>query len=254
MGTVLRRIALLLRIGACLLAAVPTTLLLPVPLSIALLPRFRREDRLRRVHRMVGWARFCRRHIIKIDLSVEGREHLPPSSRGHIYICNHQSWADILVLMEALDTAAFLAKSQVKWIPLAGVACYAGGSVFVSRDDQASRQRALKDSLRMCKESTAVVVFPEGTRSEDGELRARWHPAAIRAARRAGLKVVPVAIDGTFHVLPKTMDRINLHRKVVVTIGAAMDPADWPDPASWVDAVWGRVTEQFARCRGRLTG
>jgi 1-acyl-sn-glycerol-3-phosphate acyltransferase len=168
-----------------------------------------------------------------------------------MYICNHQSWADILVLMEALETVAFLAKSFIKWLPVLGWGTYAGGSVFVSRSNMASRQRALNQSLRMCAESTAVVVFPEGTRSEDAELRATWYPAAIRAAHARGLRVVPIGIDGTFDVVPKTMDRVNLNRRVAVTIGAPMDPSGWSDSRAFADAVWARIGELFAASRRR---
>ncbi len=250
MALKLNRVALLGRIGACVLAAVPITL--PVPLTMLFTKRFSREDLVRRLHGEVAWARFCRKHLVKIDLSLEGSEHLPRPSRGHIYISNHQSWADIVVLMEALDTAAFLAKSFVKWLPVVGWGCYGGGSIFVDRSDQKSRQRALNQVLRMCAESTAVVVFPEGTRSEDGELRAKWNPATLKAAHGRGLRVVPVAIDGTFHVVPKSMDRVNLNRPVAVTIGAPMDPSAWPDGREFAVAVWARVGELFAASRSRV--
>ncbi len=252
MGSTRRRVALYGRILACLVAAVPNTLLFPVPLTMLFMRRFEREDRIRRMHGFVRWARFCRRHIVKIDLSVEGSEHLPHPSRGHIYVSNHQSWADIIVLMEALDTAAFLAKSFVKWLPVLGWGTYGGGSIFVDRSNQVSRQRSLNQTLRMCAESTAVVLFPEGTRSDDGELRKKWYPAAIRAAHGRGLRVVPVGIDGTIDVVPKTMDRVNLNRPVAVTIGAAMDPSGWPDSREFAEAVWSRIGELFAESRARV--
>ncbi len=249
MGSTWRRMELFATILACLLAAVPGTL--PVPLTMIFMRRFGREDRIRRMHVMVPWARFCRRHIVRIELSLEGREHLPTPSRGHIYVSNHQSWADIIVLMETLETAAFLAKSFVKWLPVLGWGTYAGGSIFVDRSNQASRQRALNQLLRMCAESTAVVLFPEGTRSDDGELRKKWYPAAIRAAHGRGLRVVPVGIDGTINVVPKSMDRVNFHRPVAVTIGEAMDPSAWADSNEFAAAVWARVGDLYSASRRR---
>jgi 1-acyl-sn-glycerol-3-phosphate acyltransferase len=251
-GAALGRVKLLSRIAACVAAAVPTTLVFPVPVTMLFGHRFGREDRVRRMHAIRAWASFCRRRIVRINLSVEGEQFLPQPSRGHMFVCNHQSWADILVLMEALDTGAFLAKSFVKWLPVLGWGTYACGSVFVDRSNQTSRQHAMNEILRMCAESTAVVVFPEGTRSEDGELRARWYPAAIRAAHAHGLRIVPVGIDGTFGVVPKSMDRINLNRPVAVTIGAAMDPSELADSRAFAEAVWTRVGELFAESRGRV--
>ena len=236
--------------SACVLAGIPTTF--PLHLSLAVTRRFGREDRLKRLHRMVEWAGFCRQQILQVDLDRVGAEHLPLNSRGHMFVSNHQSWIDILVLMESLNTVAFLSKQMVRYIPVLGSCAYAGGTIFINRRLRNSRQQALEETLRMCKESTAVVVFPEGTRSFDGELRQEIHPRAIEAAYEHGLKVIPVAVDGTSKVLPKSMDRLNLGQRVAVTIGEPLKPREFGDSQSWVEAVWGRVTSQFQQSRGRL--
>jgi 1-acyl-sn-glycerol-3-phosphate acyltransferase len=201
---------------------------------------------------MVQWARFCRKHILKTKLSVVGSEHLPPRSRGYMYVSNHQSWIDILILMEALNTVAFLSKSLVKYIPVIGASAYAGGTVYFKRGAADSRNQALQQTLRMCKESTAVVIFPEGTRSFDGELRQKIHTGSIKAAFDKGLKVIPVGLDGTCKVLPKSMDQVHPGQPVAITIGQVLDPDDYVDGAAWAEAVWGRVSELFAQSRARI--
>jgi 1-acyl-sn-glycerol-3-phosphate acyltransferase len=231
-------------------SAIPSTTIVPLPITLALTRRYRREELLKRLHFMVGWATFCRRYLLGIDLEVHGREHLPRPSRGHMYVSNHQSWADILVLMEALDTVAFLSKTLVKHIPLIGRCAYAGGSVYIARNSPESRRRALREMLRMCEESTAVVLFPEGTRSTDGELQ-RIHATSLHAAFSHKLRVVPVAVDGTWRILPKTMDRV-CPGHAVVEIGEPLDPAGFKDANAWTDAVWGRVRELHAAARARV--
>lgn len=248
------RLRMLSRFTACVGAAVSHTLFPPLPLTVLLSRRFGREDRLKRWHRMVGWASFCRRHILKIDLDVRGRENIPGRRRGHMFISNHQSYVDILVLMEALDTVSFLSKSLVKYIPLIGQHAWAAGTIYFQRRDKRSRQQALDDTLRMCRESTAVVVFPEGTRTSDGNLRPKIYPGAMEAAYRQGIRIIPVGLDGTFDIMPKTMDRINLGRRVAVTVGAPLDPAEHGDSSAWVDAVWSRVNRLFTESRRRLRG
>lgn len=238
---------------ACVVAGVPSTAVVPLPVTLLFTRRYRREERLRRLHFMTHWASFCRKHIFGVELSVEGQELLPADTRGHMFVSNHQSWIDILVLMEALRTVAFLSKSVIKYIPVIGQCAYAAGTIFFERNDQQSRQRALRETLRMCQESTAVVIFPEGTRSFDGELRQKIHPGAIKAAYDNQLKVIPVALDGTCKVLPKSMDRVGFGKKVAVTIGEVIDPADFPNGDAWVEAVWGRITELFGRSRSRLS-
>ncbi len=245
----LKRLHLIARGVVCILAGVPTTTLIPLFLTVRIFERFKREKLLVRLHCMLPWARFCLTRIFRARLDVRGKEHLPVDDRGFLYVSNHQSYVDILVLMVALKTAAFLSKKLVRWIPVLGACAYAGGSVFLDRKDKDSRSRALREVLRMCRESVGVVVFPEGTRSTDGSLRERIQPGLIRAAHEADLKVIPVALDGTGDVFPKEMDRVTLDVDVRVKIGAPLDPADYPTREAWVDAVWGAVKEMHAELR-----
>lgn len=256
MSSHIGRLRVVARGTACVLAAVPSTTLVPLPLTLALTRRFQREEKLKRLHRMVGWARFCCRQVAGVKLSLVGKEHVPAPSKGYMYVSNHQSYADILVLMDALDTVAFLSKDLVRYIPVVGRCAHAGGTVFFDRKAKDSRREALDETIRMCLESTAVVIFPEGTRSGDGELREKIYPASMRAAYENGLKVVPVGLDGTMEIVPKTMDDFHGGRAVAVTIGEALDGRDYADADAFVDAVWGRVGELFAesRVRRRLGG
>lgn len=248
----LDQLRMLARFGACVLASVPSNTLVPLPITLALTRRYRREELLRRLHLMVQWARFCTRHILDLTILVEGKRHLPRDTRGYMYVSNHQSYVDILLLMEVLDTAAFLSKGLIKFIPVIGQCAYAGGTIYFDRKEQGSRQRALRDTIRMCQESTAVVIFPEGTRSFDGELRKKIQPGAVKAAYIHKLKVIPVGLDGTRRVVPKTMDRINLGQTVAVTVGEPIDPADFDSARAFVNAVWGRITELHHESRARL--
>ncbi|MBN2497238.1 MAG: 1-acyl-sn-glycerol-3-phosphate acyltransferase [Deltaproteobacteria bacterium] len=248
----LPRLHMLARFGACTVCAGMHSTLIPLPLTLALTRRFERERLLARIHAMQPWAHFCRKHILRIDLDLRGREHLPQPSRGHMFICNHQSYVDILVLMEALDTVAFLSKKLVLYLPFIGQCAYAGGTVFLDRKKNGSRKRALNETLRMCRDSTGVVVFPEGTRSADGSLRREIKAGSMAAAWKQGLSVVPVGLDGTYRVLPKAMDRVGLDQPVAVEIGEVVHPSDFPDADSWVADVWERVIELHHRCRQRV--
>ena len=250
MALSLSRLNMLARFGGVILATLPNTLLpVPVPFTLAFTKRFGREKMLTRLHFQVAWARFCRKHLLKYSLTVDGREHLPDDRRGYMVISNHQSYVDIMVLMEALGSVSFLSKTLVKYIPLIGLQAYVGGTIFFDRKHKDSRKQALEDTIRMCRESTATIVFPEGTRSADGELRDKIYPSAIEAAYQNGFKVIPVGLDGTFKILPKAMDRVNLGQQVAVNIGQALDPADYPDQQAWVDAVWSRVGELYRLSR-----
>jgi 1-acyl-sn-glycerol-3-phosphate acyltransferase len=240
------------RAAAIVLAGIPSTAVIPLPLTQLVTRRFRREDLLKRIHFMVPWARFCARRILEVDLDVRGREHLPRRPRGYLYVSNHQSYVDILILMEALDTAAFLSKKLIRYFPVLGRCAYCGGTVFMERGEKASRQAALEETLRMCQESTPVVVFPEGTRSADGELREKIHPRAMHEAWRRGLRVIPVGLHGSHRVFPRTMDRLNLGERVAVRIGEPLDPACFQDGEALAEACWGAVTELHREAKGAV--
>lgn len=243
------RAHLLLRVAATIVAGIPSTALIPLPLTQALTRRFHRETFLKRIHFMIPWARFCVENTCRAELVVHGIEHLPQRSRGHLYVSNHQSYVDILVLMAALDTVAFLSKGLVRHLPVIGRCAYCGGTVFFKRGSKEERTRALDETLRMCHQSTAVVVFPEGTRSDNDELRPKIYPRAMQEAWRRGLRVLPVAVDGSGQVIPKAMDRIRLNQSVAVWIGPARDPSYFDSSESFVEACWGDVATLFAQAK-----
>jgi 1-acyl-sn-glycerol-3-phosphate acyltransferase len=246
------RIRLGLCIGSAFLAALPTAVLCPVAITSKIFRRFRDEDLLQRIHRMPAWARFCVRWILGIRLDVRGKEHLRRPSKGCLYICNHQSFVDIPVLAAAIGTVAFLAKREVRRYPVLGICAHAGGSVFVDRRSMVDRKRALAETIRMCQESTAVVVFPEGAISLDGSLQQRVHYSSMKRAHDVGLTVIPIGIHGTYRVLSDGMDRISRGEPVTVRIGAALNPADFEDSEEFASRCWSAVAEQHTLARAWL--
>ena len=98
--------------------------------------------------------------------------------------------------------------------------------------------RAVIEGVRAGK---SLAVFPEGTRTPDGGLQ-EFKPGAFKIAVRAGVPIVPVAIRGTFALLPKTTLAPRPGR-VDVFIGDPIDTAGWEDK---------RLPELIAATRGKL--
>jgi 1-acyl-sn-glycerol-3-phosphate acyltransferase len=238
-----------LRGAAVLAAAVPTTTVPPVLWSWLWYRRFEDEERLLARHRMCDWAAFCVRHIIRADLRVLDLDRIPRERPGLMAVSNHQSYVDIPMIMGGLRLGAFLSKQLVAYIPFLGICAYLSGTVYLRRSSPESRKEALDETLRMCAESTPVVVFPEGTRSRDGNLRETIQPGALRGAFDRGLKVVTFGLDGTGKIFPPTMDRVRLGQRVVVAVGSTFDPRDFPDAEAFVTATWSGVRESFLRAR-----
>ena len=247
--TLAARLECFARFGAVVAATVPTTTLPPMALTALVYRRFRDEERYHRWHRMSGWASFCTRHIMQADVRVQGRERLPTARRGILCVSNHQSYVDIPVIMGALPFLAFLSKDLVAYIPVLGQIAWLGGTIYFNRHRPQGRKKAQEDLLRMCAESTPVVLFPEGTRSRDGHLREKIHLGAIRSAWERGLEVCPFALDGTRHVFPPTMDRMYPHQRVAIVVGDRLSPRDFANGDAYAEATWTEVGRRFAEAK-----
>lgn len=151
--------------------------------------------------RVMGW---WGRTFIRIggwELSVEGLETLPAG--GAVLVSNHQSLVDIPLLLSAFPRPVrFLAKRELGEIPLFGKAMAAAGNLFIDRADPRDAIHMLRDAAARLAQGQLLVVFPEGTRSEDGSI-GEFKPGAFYLAQKYGAPVVPVFIDGGVHALPK---------------------------------------------------
>jgi 1-acyl-sn-glycerol-3-phosphate acyltransferase len=160
-----------------------------------------------------------------------GREHLNPS-RSCVYVVNHQSYMDALVVCATLPgRLRFVAKRELAEQFFTGRFLRSLGAEFVERFD---RQRGLEDARRIARAAAAdrpLVYFPEGTFSRVPGLQA-FYMGAFVAAAEAGLPVVPVAIRGTRAVL-RDSTWFPRRGRISVTIL----PPIAPDGTDWTAAI-----------------
>jgi 1-acyl-sn-glycerol-3-phosphate acyltransferase len=126
----------------------------------------------------------------------------PDPSRPHVFVANHRSNADPFLIARLPWDMKLLAKQAVMKIPLLGWQMRTAGDVPVVRGDRDSRRRAMERMRDWLERGASIFFFPEGTRSEDGTL-GPFREGAFRLAIEAGVDVVPMAISGTEHALPK---------------------------------------------------
>lgn len=145
--------------------------------------------------------------LFGITWSVEGWETLPESIRNGeqpvVFMPNHGSLLDPPFVLTALPLhPVFIAKKEIRLIPLIGWAVACAGMIYI---DRGSRERAIASLKRAAQEVRAgksVVIFPEGTRTRNGRLQA-FKKGGFHLAEDAGVPIVPVAIRGAFEILPK---------------------------------------------------
>ncbi|MEJ5348741.1 MAG: lysophospholipid acyltransferase family protein [Desulfosoma sp.] len=159
--------------------------------------------------RRSDWAHLCGRLWGNLNLwaagvtvEVHGQEHLDPQ-KPVVYAANHQSWFDIFAILGKLPVQfRWLAKEELFRIPIFGHAMRLIGYVPIDRSDRKKAFQSLEEASRRVREGTSIVIFPEGTRSRDGVLQP-FKKGGIILAIQSGQPIVPIALSGSYKILPK---------------------------------------------------
>jgi 1-acyl-sn-glycerol-3-phosphate acyltransferase len=161
-----------------------------------------------------------------ITVTVEGLNRLDPR-RQYLFVVNHQSNFDIPVLVQALPQfqLRWLAKKELFWIPLFGWAMWAAKHIIVDRANSLDALKSLTLAMQRIAAGISVVVFPEGTRSTDGNLLP-FKRGGFLLALKSKTPIVPVTINGTGKLLARGEWRVR-PGAIDVTIGAPIAAADF---------------------------
>jgi 1-acyl-sn-glycerol-3-phosphate acyltransferase len=140
--------------------------------------------------------------VSAVRVRVVGRERIDPSA-AFICMSNHQSNFDIPVLLGCLPVPfRWLAKAELFKIPIFGRAMRGAGYIPIDRSDRLAAIESLRQAAAAVRSGVSVVIFPEGTRSPDGGLKP-FKKGGFVMAIEAGVPIVPVALRGTFDIMPK---------------------------------------------------
>jgi 1-acyl-sn-glycerol-3-phosphate acyltransferase len=132
-------------------------------------------------------------------LGVEGRF---PGKGPYVVVANHQSMLDILLLSRLPREMKWVAKEELFKIPWIGWMLRMTGDIAVRRGDPESGGEALAKAKEYLARGMSVMMFPEGTRSTKGTMLP-FKSGAFRLALEAGVPVLPIAVSGTAHGMPK---------------------------------------------------
>ena len=137
------------------------------------------------------------------SLTIEGSENIP-RDRPYVLMMNHQSMGDILVAWLITPTPIrFIAKHMLRYVPVVGWILIIFGMVSIDRGNAHDAARALKKAARVLKKGTSLCAFPEGTRTRDGRI-GPFKRGVFLLAIRAGVPIVPVAVEGCSTFVPRT--------------------------------------------------
>ncbi|BDU78622.1 lysophospholipid acyltransferase family protein [Mesoterricola sediminis] len=199
----------------------------------------------------IGEAYF--RHMSRIwgvEHEIEGLENLPPEildgRQPVIYIANHTSYLDAMMLTCYLpNRPTFLAKVEMLFIPVLGVACWMGGVIFINRRNRPKAIASLKRAAERIRGGATIAAFPEGTRTRDGQLLP-FKKGIFNLALDAGVPLVPIGLTGGFEMLPAGSLRVK-PGTFRIHVGAPIHPSEHPDLEVLRDEAWTAVKALVAK-------
>jgi 1-acyl-sn-glycerol-3-phosphate acyltransferase len=158
---------------------------------------------------------------------ITGREHIQ-DGKAYMLVANHQSLMDILI--------AFGIKKHFKWVskrslfaaPFIGWNMYMNNHVGLIRGRSKSIKKMFKDCGHHLQQGSSVFMFPEGTRSEDGEVK-KFKNGAFKLAVENNVPVIPIIINGSKDGLAKDSMIFNFGHKVHISVDILppLEPADF---------------------------
>jgi 1-acyl-sn-glycerol-3-phosphate acyltransferase len=163
------------------------------------------------------------------------------------------SWFDIFALATVIPRYTWIAKAELRKIPLFGPAAAAAGIVFIDRDNKKAAFESYKVAAADVKKGRSVIICPEGTRGKDYHLRP-FKKGPFVLAIASGADIVPTLIYGTREVMPKGSFRIrsgtvHIHfLEPIPTQGYSYD-----DRTRLMQTVWSRMASEMERLYGVRT-
>jgi 1-acyl-sn-glycerol-3-phosphate acyltransferase len=169
--------------------------------------------------------------------------------RPYIVVANHQSFVDMLLISQLPWEMKWLSKEDFFKYPLVGWLMRMAGDIKLIRGKRESVVAAMDSCKDRLSKRVSVMIFPEGTRSTDGEVR-KFKDGAFRLAIETGTPIIPLVLDGTYPALQKGDWRFGIADaevrvlEPVETAGLTID-----DVSSLRDRVRTMITNELASMR-----
>jgi len=140
--------------------------------------------------------------LFAVRYEVEGLEHIK-NDKHYVFMGNHQSYVDIFLLLSIIDKDfVFMAKEELFKIPFFGFGIKTLGLIPINRGESRDALKSLFAAAKKISEGFSVLLFPEGTRSPDGDMLP-FKRGAFTLAVRTGFEIAPFVLEGTAKSLKK---------------------------------------------------
>ncbi|MEE2750995.1 MAG: lysophospholipid acyltransferase family protein [Myxococcota bacterium] len=241
-----RLIGLLLAVsGYVITTVVCAVILVVIGPPLMCLPRGKRE-------RYAIWSnvlvsRMVLHLLCGARVRADGTSNIP-RDKAYLVVANHRSWVDIPLVIATSRTQG-ISKLLVFFMPFLGQIGYLAGAVYFHRFRNPARKRALNSALYLLERGVPLHVYPEGTRTRDGEIRETVRLGLVMSCWEAGVPCVPTALLGTEKTLPVKGFFLRPFQTLHIHFLEPVQPADYGSALEFAEAVWGRVTGEVDAMR-----
>ena len=179
-----------------------------------------KEDKYNAIERKFTQISF---RLLGINFDVKGLENIP-ENEPVIFVSNHQSFIDVKLSIAAIPrNFSFISKDILFKIPLLGKYMRTAGHIGIRRSEERNAYGTLNEVVKKLDSGKSIIFFPEGTRSESGEL-GKFKRGISMVILKSGRKVIPTAIMGSRGYLPKSSILSNPgHRDIGFRFGKPLE-------------------------------
>lgn len=158
------------------------------------------------------------------DITYIGRENIP-KDQAVLYVGNHNSYFDILLTYsQCPGLTGYVAKSEMLRYPLLRDWMKRLYCLFLDRTDMRAGLQTILTGIDYIKQGISVCIFPEGTRSRDGQMQP-FKEGSMKMAQKTGCPIIPMAITNSAEIFENHLPRVKPCR-VIVEYGAPIYPKE----------------------------
>lgn len=159
--------------------------------------RYAETERWSHIQKIMNWVV----NSGNIDLQVFGKENIPETGSFMIY-ANHQGMFDVVALAATCDRPlGAVYKKELQNVPVLKLILQSTLSFAMDREDVRQSLTVIQNVVKKVQSGRNYLIFPEGTRSKNGNVIGEFHGGSFRAATKAKCPIVPVAFIDSFKVL-----------------------------------------------------
>jgi 1-acyl-sn-glycerol-3-phosphate acyltransferase len=168
-------------------------------------------------------------------------------SKPTIVVANHQSFLDLPLLYLLPWSMKWVAKKSLFKIPIFGWIIFMTGQIAIDRQSMQSAQKIDK-LVEPIQKGIPAMIFPEGTRTETGNLK-RFKKGAFKLARRYNFNILPVVLEGGHQAMPSGNWRIAHHQHFMISVLEPITTKRFKSEQELEEAVFLLIKEELESLR-----